>query len=270
MRIARIVRCLLPAAVAVLLGACAATGTEPIEAVNASGSEMMKAEPPGLYRFHPGDELSVSAINRPELTLTTRVDPYGYINYPYLGNVLVKDLTSSEVVERLTRGLQEGGYYKRVTLTVAFVSSREQYVYVVGEVKKPGPIQINGSISMIDAIGIANGPTHDAEMSTVMWVRGRQSPPGAVKVNMSALGDPRAAEAKIPNLRLIPGDVVYVPDSTLAATQRFFNRMFDIIRPFVALETGIVLWNDVELTLRGDYPRNTNNTTTIIVNPLSR
>ena len=56
MRIARIVRCLLPAAVAVLLGACAATGTEPIEAVNASGSEMMKAGPPGLYRFHPGAE----------------------------------------------------------------------------------------------------------------------------------------------------------------------------------------------------------------------
>ena len=117
MRIARIVRCLLPATVAVLLGACAATGTEPIEAVNTTGSEMMKAEPPGAYRFHPGDELSITAINRPELTLTTRVDPYGYINYPYLGNVLVKDMTSSEVVERLTRGLQDGDYYKRVTLT---------------------------------------------------------------------------------------------------------------------------------------------------------
>ncbi|MGH8639574.1 MAG: polysaccharide biosynthesis/export family protein [Burkholderiales bacterium] len=270
MKITRIVRSFLPATVAVLLAACAATGTEPIEAVNPSGGEMMKAAAPEVYRFHAGDELSVAAVNRPELSLTTRVDPYGHINYPYVGQVLVKDLTAQEVAERLTRALQEGDYYKRVTLTVAFVSSREQFVYVVGEVKKPGPIPINGSISMIDAIGIANGPTHDAEMSTVMWVRGRQAPPGAVKVNMSGFGDPRATDTKIPNLKLIPGDVVYVPDSTLAATQRFFNRMFDIIRPFVALESAIVLWNDVELTLRGDYPRNANNTTTIIVNPLSR
>jgi polysaccharide export outer membrane protein len=270
MRIVTILRYLLTAAVAALLAACAAPETKPIEAVNQSGGEMVKGAEPAVYRFHPGDEVSVTAVNRPELSLTTRVDPYGYINYPYVGQVLVKDLTAQEVVERLTRALQAGEYYKRVTLTVAFVSSREQFVYVVGEVKKPGPIPINGSISMIDAIGIANGPTHDAEMSTVMWVRGRQSPPGAVKVDMSAFGDPRATGAKIPNLKLIPGDVIYVPDSTLAATQRFFNRMFDIIRPFVALESAIVLWNDVELTLRGDYPRNSNNTTTIIVNPLSR
>lgn len=270
MGIVTIVRYLMPAVMAALLAACAATGTEPLEATNAGGGEMVQTAQPEVYRFHPGDELAVSAVNRPELSVTTRVDPYGYINFPYLGLVPVKGLTAPEVVERLTRGLQEGDYYKRVTLTVSFVSSREQFVYVLGEVKKPGPIPINGSITLLDAIGIANGPTHDAEMSTVMWVRGRQSPPGAVKVNLASFGDPKAIDPKIPNLRLIPGDVVYVPDSTLASTQRFFNRMFDIIRPFVALETGIVLWNDVELTLRGDYPRNTNNATTIIVNPLSR
>jgi len=272
MRVTRMLRNLLPALLIALLAGCASNGTEPLQAVNAPGGEMLNFVPSGEYRVHPGDELSVTAVNRPELTITTRVDPYGFINYPYLGQVQVKDLTTTEVVERLAKGLRDGDFYKRVQLAVSFVSSKEQYVYVVGEVRKPGPIPISGSITLLNAIGVAGGQTYDAEMSAVMWVRGSQSPPGAVKVNLASFGDPRATDAKIPNLRLIPGDVIFVPDSTIASTQRFFNRMFDIIRPFVALETGIVLWNDVELTLRGDYPRNanSNNNTTIIVNPLSR
>jgi polysaccharide export outer membrane protein len=273
MRVCALLYFVLLFAAALLLGACAATGVDPVEAVNSSGKELLKqADPPEpqIYRFYPGDELTVRAVNRPELTVSNlRVDPYGYITYPYLGQVLVKDLTAQEVVERLTKGLQEGQYYNRVLLTVSFVSSTQQFVYVVGEVKKPGPIPISGSITMVDAIGIAGGQTYDAEMSTVMWIRSRQSPPGAVKVNMSALGDPRADDPKIPNLRLIPGDVVYVPDSTIASIQRFMNRMFDIIRPFVALETAIVLYDSAELVLRGDYPRSSNNTTTIIVPSLN-
>jgi polysaccharide export outer membrane protein len=254
-----------------LLGGCAATGIEPIEATNPAGSEMLAStQAPQHYRFYPGDELSVAAVNRPELNVTTRVDPYGYISYPYLGQVYVKDLTPQEAAELLTRSLQNADYYRQIALGVSFVASKEQFVYVVGEVKKPGPIPITGSISLVDAIGLAGGQTHDAEMSTVMWIRGRQSPPGAVKVNMSAFGDPRAEDAKIPNLKLIPGDVVYVPDSAIAATQRFFNRMFDIIRPFVALGAGIVLWDEADLVLRGEDPRGSNNTTTIIVNPVGR
>src|SRR5262245_61600157 len=118
MRVRTLLCVVLEVAAAALLGACAATGTEPVEAVNATGAEILKqagTQQPEGYRFYPGDELTVRAVNRPELTVANlRVDPNGYINYPYLGQVLVKDLTAQEVVERLTRGLQEGDYYRRV------------------------------------------------------------------------------------------------------------------------------------------------------------
>ena len=83
-----------PAILAILLSACTTT-TAPIEAANANGGELVTPTRPQTqpehYRFYPGDELSVRAVNRPELTITTRVDPYGYIVYPYIGPVLVKD-----------------------------------------------------------------------------------------------------------------------------------------------------------------------------------
>jgi protein involved in polysaccharide export with SLBB domain len=276
MRMRTLVCLILEATAVALLSACAATGDAPIEAANSTGAELVKpaeTREPQHYRFYPGDELSVMAVNRPELTVAhIRVDPYGYITYPYLGQVYVKNLSPQEVGERLTRGLQEKDYYKQVALGVSFVASKEQFVYILGEVKTPGPIPIAGEISLLDAIGRAGGKTYDAEMSTVMFIRGSQSPPGVVKLNLAALGDPSSKDPNIPNFTLIPGDVIYVPDSVITSVQRFFNRMYDIIRPVVALETGIVLYDSVERVLSGRYPDPTgrNNSTTIIVPNLGK
>lgn len=259
MRMTQLFLLVLASAAAALLGACAATGREPVEAINPNGVEILQSaehQEPQPYRFFPGDELAIRAVNRPELGTTARIDAYGYIDYPYLGQVYVKDLTSKEITDRLVKGLEEGDWFKRPVLTVSFVGSKEQFVYVVGEVKKPGPIPINGSIPLLDAIGLAGGQTYDAEMSTVLWIRGRQSPPGAVKVNLAAFGDPRSENPKIPNFKLVAGDIIYIPDSAIVTTQRFMNRMSDILRPFVLVGTPFSI-------------RNSDNTqtTTVIVSP---
>lgn len=254
MRMFTLARLFCCSAAAVLLAACAAQGLTPVEASNPGGKEMIaaaEAQPPQIYRFFPGDELAVTAVNRPELTVTAKVDPYGFIAYPYLGQINVKNLTSEEVAVRLSRALQEGGYYNRTQISVSFVASKEQFVYVLGEVKKPGEIAISGSISLLAAIGKAGGQTYEAEMSTVLWMRGRQSPPGVVKLDLQSLGDPRGGDARIPNLTLLPGDIVYVPDSVIASVERFMRRILTIISPVIALEQGIVLYPDVEAALRG-------------------
>ncbi len=234
-----------------LLSACAADA--PIVAADAPGAKMLAAEAqaPKIYRFSAGDELSVNAVNRPELTVTVKVDPQGYIAYPYLGQVYVRNLSADEVASRLGQGLKDGEYFNRTALSVSLVGSKEQFVYVLGEVKAPGPVPIVGSVPLLAAIGKAGGQTYNAEMSTVLWIRGSQSPPGVVKVNLESLGDPRATGAQIPNLALIPGDVLYVPDSVIASVERFFNRMTNIIRPFVVLEQGVALYPNVESAFRG-------------------
>lgn len=257
-------------AAVVLLAGCAATGESPLEAENAAGAEMVTpsaatpAAPP-VYRFFPGDEIAISAVRRPELSVTARVDPYGHIAYPYLGQVKVQDLSALEVAERLARGLQEGDYYTNPILHVSLVTAKEQFVYVLGEVKKPGAVAITGSMPVLAAISAAGGQTYEAEMSTVLWIRGRQSPPGVVKVDLKAFGDPRTRDPKIPNLTLIPGDVLYVPDTVIASVERFMIRMYNILRPIVLLEQGLVLYPEVERMLNGDT--NGRDTRTIVITP---
>ena len=239
------------------LAGCAATGKTPVEATNPQGKEMAAAaqsapEAQPLYRFYPGDQLSIMVLRRPELSVTTKVDPYGYIAYPYLGQVQVRSLNGAELAQRLASGLQEGQYYNSPVITVALVSSSERFVYVLGEVKRPGPVATSGGLPLLAAIGAAGGQTYDAEMSTVLWIRGSQSPPGMVKLNLKEFGDPRGKDA-VPNLTMVPGDVLYIPDTIIASVERFMNRMFNVIRPVVELERGIVLYPDVERYLQGDY-----------------
>lgn len=258
-------RILCFATVLAMLSACAAPKAPLIEATNPAGAKMLanSAPKPVVYRFNPGDELSVTAVGEPSLSVTEKIDPYGYMAYPYLGQVYVKGLSPQQVAARLTHELEARGYYKRMMLSVSFVSAGDQYVYVLGEVKRPGPISITGSIPLLSAIGRAGGYTYDAQMSSVLWIRGNQSPPGVVKLNLASLGDPRAASQSIPNLALAPGDVLYVPDTVIASVQRFFKRISDILTPIVQLEQGIVLYPDVKSALKGQSGK----TITVIGSP---
>jgi polysaccharide biosynthesis/export protein len=238
---------------AALLAGCASTEEEPVFAISSTGKEMIATAsadaPARTYRFYPGDEVSITAVNRPELNVSAKVDPLGYIAYPYVGQILVRDLTPVELADRLTRALQDGGFYVRPLITVSLMGTKDQFVYVLGEVNKPGQISVSGNVSLLEAIGRAGGQTYNSEMSTVLWIRGKQSPPGVVKLNLSDLGDPRKYDPRLPNLVMIPGDVLYVPDSVIASVERFFKRLGSIIGPIVDLERGLVLWPEVEAFL---------------------
>lgn len=237
-----------------MLSACASTDkTEAVQAESIDGRETAASEQPvPAYRFHPGDELSISAVRRPELTLTARVDPFGFISYPYLGQVKVRGLTPTQLAEQLKRGLEEGEYYTNPVITVSLVSSRDQFVYVLGEVKRPGPVSVTGGTTLLAAISSAGGQTYDAKMASVLWIRGSQVPPGVVKLDLDAFGDPRKVDANIPNVIMLPGDVLFVPDTVIASVERFMTRMLNIIRPVVELERGIVLYPDVQAALKGE------------------
>ena len=67
MRFGMLLRSALWLTVVALLSACAATEEEQVKASNKAGAEMLKpleAGPPPVYRFYPGDQLSIAAVNR--------------------------------------------------------------------------------------------------------------------------------------------------------------------------------------------------------------
>jgi polysaccharide export outer membrane protein len=86
----------------------------------------------------------------------------------------------------------------------------DQLVYVLGEVTTPGTVVMGGGMSLFEALMKAGGPGRDAE-NTVYVIRQASLDTGFVEtLNLSDLlarADFRA------NVRLAPGDIVYVPQT---------------------------------------------------------
>jgi len=97
---------------------------------------------------------------------------------------------------------------------------RAGIVYVVGEVQKPGGfvLQNNENISVLQALALAEGPTHTSAISRARIIRTDPSTGGRTEIPMD-LG--KILSGKKPDAYLQPKDIVFVPNS--AAKSMFYR-----------------------------------------------
>lgn len=88
---------------------------------------------------------------------------------------------------------------------IYFAPGDIQQVYVVGEVRIPGPVTYTPDLTIISAIAARGGYTQRAFKMRVLVVRGSLSHPEAIVVNTHAILD-----AKALNFKLRPKDIVFV------------------------------------------------------------
>ena len=107
---------------------------------------------------------------------------------------------------------QEGDTSQNVTLgnrDVVYVPKARE-VFVIGEVKKPGPVTFTDNLTLLQAIGQAGGMTELASPRRVQLVRLLAGKKEARKVNLNAIMDQKA-----PDVPLQADDVVVVPKRIL-------------------------------------------------------
>lgn len=101
-------------------------------------------------------------------------------------------------------------------LTQSSIAPKTVRVRVVGEVKKPGELEVPPNSSISSAVAIAGGPTDKAKLSKVTFVRLRED--GRVEerlVDISNLTD---------TFQIQDGDVIIVPKSNTATALDFTNQ----------------------------------------------
>jgi len=89
---------------------------------------------------------------------------------------------------------------------------RAGIVYVVGEVQKPGGfvLQNNENISVLQALALAEGPTHTSAISRARIIR---TDPASGKRTEIPMNLGRIFSGKAPDTFLQPKDIVFVPNS---------------------------------------------------------
>jgi len=163
------------------------------------------------YRIKPHDRVAITVYKYPELTPTNMsekgilVDASGYISLPLIHRVHLAGLTQSEAAKMLERRYSK--YLKDPALNLEVLNKR---AYVLGEVKKPGPVPIDREqTSVFEALAVGEGLTDDAQRDNVLVLS--HDSRGNLELRRIDLSNYNRLAAS--NLTIKPDDVIYVPPS---------------------------------------------------------
>lgn len=202
----------------------------------------------GDYKIGLGDKLSIVFYGDPSIDRAVVVRPDGKISFPRVGDIPAAGLTPQELGSAITELYAE--YLKLPEATVIVDEFGSQYVYVMGEVTKPGPISIQGRMTLSQAIAGAGGWTPTGQLASVMVVRrGAWEKPRAIRVDFKKVLSGEELDFDLP---LRSFDIVYVPQTFIGDAADFSENLFTkfIVPPLNAVVRGYDAFYPRQLTTR--------------------
>jgi polysaccharide export outer membrane protein len=237
---------LFPAAVlllgaALLLGGCATPGTPSAggQAAAAQPAAPEKVDNLKLSEFilGTGDKFEISVYRQADLTQSVKVDPSGRMMFPLIGDVQLSGKSVFALRDELRERLSL--YVVNPQVVIRIVDLQSQKVLLLGEVEKPGIYLLTDASTISEAVALSGGLTDNANESAVILIHRVAGKQETVAVDVGKITEQEDQQADV---RLAPGDIVYVPKRTIVSISTFMSHIAKILSPVVLLETGIVLW----------------------------
>ncbi len=205
-----------PFLILILLSACATTPSLGPRAMQGA----MAGEPLADYHLRPGDEIEIKFFYHSGLNETLMIGPDGKISLQLIDQVLAAGLTASQLDEELTK--EYAKYLENYDITVIVRKYSGLRVYVGGEVKSPKFVSLQGNMSVLQSIFVAQGFTEEAKPENVILVRkGPDNRPVAMVVDLGAVMSGEQIENDI---YLMPSDIIYVPKTFIAKAGKFVDQ----------------------------------------------
>jgi protein involved in polysaccharide export with SLBB domain len=152
--------------------------------------------------IRPGDVIRLQVWGHDELSGEYPVDENYNVLFPLIGSINVQHVTVGQLRDRLNTSLGELFQRPFFTLTPMF------RVAVLGEVMKPGLYSVDPTLTVVDLLALAGGPTRQANQKKLQLIRGGQ----AVRVPL----DPASiARSTLRELGVHSGDQLVMPRAFL-------------------------------------------------------
>ena len=178
------------------------------------------------YRLSPGDEVGVRFLLSPDLNAQVTIGPDGRAVLPLVASVKIAGLTVEQADAVMAQAY--ASYLRKPYVELMVYTYAGGQVYVAGEVKTPGARPIKGQVSIVQAIQDGGGFLDTAKVDSVVLLRRR--PSGQVlmrRVDVKAILAGRTAD----DVLLMPGDVVFVPRSSIAEVDRIVKQYITGVIP---------------------------------------
>ena len=173
------------------------------------------------YRISSGDVLQVEVLEDPSLNRSVVVLPNGQISFPFVGTLRASGRTIGQVQANIRTALSPNfaapptvfvGVQPGETALSDEVAGEGIDVYFVGEVNRPGLVQVKQGTSLLQAVAISGGVSRIAAIKRIQLRRtGSDGVQRVTILNYKALADGAVTN----DIELRDGDVILVPERRL-------------------------------------------------------
>lgn len=182
---------------------CAGPSADVIAEANSSKTDFV---------LGPEDVLDIAVWRSEDLTQKgVVVRPDGYISMPLIGEIAASGRTAKELAAHIAERLKE--YKEKPSVHVRVKEVNSYYVYVLGDVAKPGKYQVKSHATVLQAIAMAGGFTPYAAKNNLQVRRtvvGQDGRSKEFKIP-ARYDDLLSGDREIKDFVLKPGDMVVVP-----------------------------------------------------------
>jgi polysaccharide export outer membrane protein len=178
----------------------------PAAAVKGSAPAPVSVPVASDYVIGPEDMLQISVWKNDAISRTLPVRPDGKISLPLLHDIQAAGLTPMQLRDKLAAAL--GEFMPNPEVSVSLVEVKSYRVSVLGEVQKPGVLQLKAPTTVLEVLALAGGFRDFASPSKIVIFRKNDAgQTQRIRFNYNrAVG-----AAGEDNITLQTGDVVVVP-----------------------------------------------------------
>lgn len=168
-----------------------------------------------VYRLAPFDLVQISVYGQEDLTTTQRISDEGKMFLPLLGGVSVGGKTVAQVSTLIEELYVSRGYLREPVASINIEEFSPKVVTVLGEVEKPGPVEIppgRNSIPILVAVAGAGGFTGLAKLSDVQVKAGGLDTSQRHQRTVNVSDSLKSGDSDPNGHYLVePDDIVFVP-----------------------------------------------------------
>jgi polysaccharide biosynthesis/export protein len=153
-----------------------------------------------------------------------KVRPDGGINFSRIGDLMVRGRTLPDLAGELNQRYSQ--IHPNLRCNLLLSEHADDYIYVMGQVEKPGAYRLERPINVLKALSLAGGHPFAAKLSEVVVMRMEN---GAMQMRVINLEETLRMGKSARFLMLQPDDLVYVPPSRLAESAELAREISDIL-----------------------------------------
>ncbi|MGD0784082.1 MAG: polysaccharide biosynthesis/export family protein, partial [Candidatus Aminicenantales bacterium] len=158
-------------------------------------------------KIGPKDQLEIKVAKSDIFNTLARVTEDGKITINYVGEVVVENLTTSELEKKLAQILIDKRLMLDPQVQVSVKDFQSSLVSVLGAVKEPGMVQLMGRQTLMQVISKAGGITRDAGREIIIIRRQPDGTSNALHIPTEDLFTRGDTKYDVP---LEPSDIVNV------------------------------------------------------------